>query len=378
MKIALAFPGCHRRGGVERVMLECANFLDERDHETHVYASDWDKQALRAGVRRHHVATPKRPSVAHVLGFARQSAKALRRARPQFDIVGGFGVSCPGAHVVWVQSVQAAWLEISRSRRDWKGRLKQNLNPFHPLIIQMEKRVYGGKKYCHLVALSETVKNDLMRFYNVPAADITVIPNGFSPSEFNPERRANERAAMRRKLGYDDSQRVVIFAANELERKGFGPLLRAIASLNDERVCLLAVGRLDAQAYAPEIARLKMTGRVHFSGPTSDVASFYAAADVFALPTQYEAWGLVIVEAMACGLPVVTSRLAGASIAVREGENGHLLDDPDDVESIARFLKPLLDGKHQTAREISDSVSEYAWSRVLLRYENVLMHAQNP
>lgn len=372
MKIALAFPGCHRRGGVERVMLECANFLDERGHETHVYASDWDKSALRPNIRRHHVATQKRPSIAHVSSFARQSSLMLRRARPAFDVVGGFGISCPVADVVWVQSVQAAWLEISRSRRDWKGRLKQNLNPFHPLIIQMEKSYYGNRKYRHLVALSPTVQADLMRFYNVPASDITVIPNGFSPSEFNPQRRANGRDSMRRKLGFDDSQRVVIFAANELERKGFGPLLRAIASLDDERVCLLAVGRLDASAYAGEIERLKMAHRVRFTGATSDVASFYAAADLFALPTQYEAWGLVIVEAMACGLPVVTSRLAGASVAVREGQSGHLLDDPDDVESIARALKPLLRGEHETPDEIAASVAQYSWSRVLLQYEKVL------
>jgi UDP-glucose:(heptosyl)LPS alpha-1,3-glucosyltransferase len=272
-----------------------------------------------------------------------------------------------------VQSVQKAWLEISGSQRDFKGRLKQRLNLFHPLILTMEQRYYGGRKYRKLIALSDQVKDDLMRFYAVPDKDIVVIPNGFAPSEFNVARRNEQREAMRQKLGYANSDKVVIFAANELERKGFGPLLRAIAALDDSSVRLLAVGRLNPLAYASEIQRLGMTQRVKFTGPTSDVASYYAAADVFALPTQYEAWGLVIVEAMACGLPALTSRLAGASIAVCEGQTGHLLDDPADVAEIRAKLSLLLQGEHAAPEVVSDSVAQYAWSRVLETYEQVLM-----
>jgi UDP-glucose:(heptosyl)LPS alpha-1,3-glucosyltransferase len=311
LKIALAFPGCHRRGGVERVMLECANYLVTRGHETHVYSSDWDVKSMDSAILRHHVPISRRPNVARVLSFARGSSRALRAMQPPPHIIGGFGIAAPCSEVVWVQSVQKAWIEISSGQRDFKGRLKQRLNPFHPLTIAMEQRYYGGRRYRKLVALSDQVKNDLVRLYGVPPQDIVVIPNGFAPAEFNPARRDKTRDATRAQLGYRETDRVVIFAANELERKGFGPLLRAIASLQDSRVHLLAVGRLSATAYAAEIVRLGMTDRVHFTGPTSDVAGYYAAADVFALPTQYEAWGLVIVEAMACGLPALTSPPGG-------------------------------------------------------------------
>jgi UDP-glucose:(heptosyl)LPS alpha-1,3-glucosyltransferase len=291
---------------------------------------------------------------------------------PRPNIIGGFGIAAPCSEVVWVQSVQKAWLEISGSQRNFKGRLKQRLNLFHPLILAMERSYYGGRKYRKLIALSDQVKDDLMRFYGVPEKDIVVIPNGFAPSEFNLARRDEQREAMRQKLNYTDSDRVVIFAANELERKGFGPLLRAIAALDDSSVHLLAVGRLNPFAYASEIQRLGMAQRVQFTGPTSEVASYYAAADVFALPTQYEAWGLVIVEAMACGLPALTSRLAGASIAISEGQTGQLLDNPRDVQEIRAKLSLLLEGKHASSDVISSSVAQYAWSRVLESYENVL------
>ena len=128
------------------------------------------------------------------------------------------------------------------------------------------------------------------RLYGVPPGDIAVLPNGYSPAEFSAARVREHRAPMRAKLGYAEGDKVVIFVANELERKGFGPLLRAAASLNDPRLRLLAVGRLDGGRYADEIRRLGLTDRVHFAGPSGDVATFYAAADLFVLPTQYEAW----------------------------------------------------------------------------------------
>lgn len=297
----------------------------------------------------------------------------MAQMQPPPQSIGSFGVFAPPDGVVWMQSVHRAWIEISRAQRDFKGRLKQRLNPFHAQALRLEEYQLRGRNYAHVVALTEEVKRDVMRLYDVRDADITVINNGYAPAEFNVERRHLQRETMRARLGYAPDDKVVIFVANELERKGFSPLLHAIASLNDSRIKLLAVGRLGAASVSDQIARLQMSERVHFAGASSDVASFYAASDVFALPTQYEAWGLVITEAMACGLPALTSKLAGAAIAVREGENGALLENPRDVEEIRAKLKALLDGAHASPQNVSDSVIEYSWPRLLPRYEDVLL-----
>jgi UDP-glucose:(heptosyl)LPS alpha-1,3-glucosyltransferase len=116
-----------------------------------------------------------------------------------------------------------------------------------------------------------------------------------------------------------------------------------------------------------------MIDRVRFVGPSDDVAQYYAAADVFALPTEYEAWGLVIVEALASGLPVVTSRLAGAAVAIVDGRTGVLLDDPRNVESITAALGTILSGRCESAGRISESVEPYTWDHVLPRYEQILI-----
>jgi UDP-glucose:(heptosyl)LPS alpha-1,3-glucosyltransferase len=357
---------------VERVALEATNFLAGRGHDVHLFSSDADEAALLPEVTRHHVASRRHPSLWGLATFARKGAKQVAVMAAPADVTVSFGVQSPPGSVTWVQSVQAAWLEVSRRHRGWRGRLKQRLNPFHAVVLWLERRYYGGRRYRKLVALTEDVKADLMRLYGVPAEDVVVIPNGYAPREFNVGRVAADREAVRRELGYGSRDRVVVFVANELERKGFGPLVRAVAHLGDPSVQVLVVGRVSPAAYAAELERLGLGGRVRFVGPSNDVARYYAAADVFSLPTQYEAWGLVIVEALACGLPVLTSRNAGAAVAVEEGRNGLLLKNPDDPVEIAEGLRRLLDGGHEPREVVAASAAPYAWGQVLPRLESLL------
>ncbi|HEX4086712.1 MAG TPA: glycosyltransferase family 4 protein [Chthoniobacteraceae bacterium] len=371
MRIALFYPACHRRGGIERVLLECANFLSHRGHEVHLFASEWDAALLDPAITCHRIPRLGGFAPTAMLGYAFHSRRALAAMDPAPDAVGVFGVQCPPGGVFWVPSVHAEWLRISRSR-GILARLKQRCNPAHPVILALERFHFGGRKDAKLLAHTDDVRRDLMAHYNVPSGDVAILPNGFSETEFNLDARAANRSAVRKSLGFAETDRVIIFVANELERKGFGPLVRATASLEDPRVHLLAVGRLDPAVYRDEVERLGLSGRVHYTGPSGSVAPYYAAADVFALPTQYEAWGLVIIEAMACGLPVLTSRIAGAAVAIRDGETGRLLSEPRDSGEIAAALRELIAGRHWSPEAISASVDEYQWSRIFLRYEEAL------
>lgn len=372
MRVALTFPGCHRRGGVERVMVECANYLAAQGHETHVYASEWDPDVLDRRAVRHAVPLRRRPSAIQPWRFRSQCGARMGADRARYDVLSTFGVESPAGGVIWVQSVHQRWLEISSRERDWKGRLRQKANLFHPVVLSLERQCFGQRRYRKCIALTEEVKADLIRCYGVPADDVVVLPNGFLPAEFNTRRTEELRPQVRQELGYGAGERVVVFVANELERKGFGPLLRAAARLHDPSLRLLVVGRVSPDAYQSEIDSLGMSGSVRFVGASSDVARFYAAADLFALPTYYEAWGLVIVEAMACGLPVLTSKLAGAAVAVEPGRSGELVDNPRDAEEVADRLGQLLRGAYASRDEISASVQRYAWQEVLTRYEQLL------
>lgn len=375
MKIALVFPQINRRGGVERVLLEAANFLQSRGHHVHLFANDYESRSLNDQVTTHDVPSASRVRLLNSMGFRKRCADRMASTNIEFDVMGTCGVLAPDDAVVWVQSVHAAWIDIARSQRGLLGRLKQRFNPFHPCILRREAYYFRNRRYRKLIALTERVKSDLVRYYGVPEDDIVVVNNGFNPTEFSTDVRRKHRERVRHKLGYRSGDRVIVFVANELERKGFGPLLRAVHRLNDPSLHLLAVGKLNAASYADEIGQLGMTNRVQFTGPTSNVAHYYAGSDLFALPTTYEAWGLVIVEAMACGLPALTSRLAGAAVAVREGQTGELLDDPSDVGEVATKLRTLLERGTPTPQAISDSVRDYAWPNMLERYERVMLNA---
>lgn len=373
LHIALCFPRINRRGGVERIALESANFLASRGHRVTLVCIECDRAELHPSIKVARVNAPLRPPALRLWAFARRSRQVLKKLE-DVDCVASFGAMSPRG-VYWVQSVHAAWLDISGKKRKGLARLKQKLNPVHPVALRFERRNFGTRHYDKLVALTPEVREDLHRFYGVPERDVIIIPNGFSPDEFNPQRAAGERARVRDELDLPVKARVVAFVANETQRKGFGPLLRAIAQMNDPSIHLLAVGRLDVRAFDRVIESLGLTGRVHAVGPTNEVARYLAAADCFALPTQYEAWGLVIVEALACGLPVLTSRLAGAAVAVEEGRTGFLLEDPDDADEIAARLKELLNRWPVSPREISKSVERFRWDHVLLDYETVLRDA---
>ena len=391
LRIALAFPGCHRRGGVERILFECAHYLQSRGHQTTVFANEWENETpSNAGVasgafesafpfQTVQVQARRRPDFLYGKSFFDESS---RRLKPnQFDALSTFGCVAPLGGVPWVQSVHAAWIERSQSLRgpfSW-AKWRQKINPLHPVLLKLErlhfagKAANGGPNYRKVIALTPEVSSDLQRIYGVPENDIVVIPNGFAPPEFSVPRAQSLREEMRRELGFQDDDRVLVFVANEAERKGLEPLLLALKILDDPKIKLLVVGRIPASTWQPVSEKMGLTSQVTFTGPSGDVGKYYAASDIFVLPTQYEPWGLVIVEAMACGLPVVTSRCAGAAEAVQEGKTGYLLRDPQDAEEIAGNLRHLLEGRHIAAQAIADSVQNYAWPRVLQRYEKVLL-----
>ena len=107
-------------------------------------------------------------------------------------------------------------------------------------------------------------------------------------------------------------------------------------------------------------------------GATSHVNECFGMADAFALPTIYEAWGMVIIEALACGLPVLTSQTAGASVAVQPGVNGYLLANPEESEAVAEGLGKLRRGFHAPPGTIEQTAAPYAWERLLRQYAAIL------
>ncbi len=374
MRVALCHSGCHQRGGVERVIFQGARYLKE-SCEVSVLARDLPALTeIPEGVKMFRLPYPELPFGLGLHGTRRNCARLVRQK--QFDVVAGFGVQAPEHSVVWIQSVHAAWWDQSRQNRRGISRLRQVANPFHHIVLSMEDELLRERRYKRLIALTPTVLGDLQRFYGVPAADVDILPNGYNSNEFNVGLRELYRVEQRRQIGVPLDAWVVLFVANEWERKGLLPLMEAVAALGEPNIHLVAVGRLPEPMVHRKAADLGLFGRVHTVGSTSSVNRWFGMADVFALPTVYEAWGMVVIEAMASGLPVLTSSLAGASEAVEVGKSGFLVQDPRSVEEIVDGLERLREGLAWDFNLISKSVYKYEWNVIFDKYKTILMRSR--
>jgi UDP-glucose:(heptosyl)LPS alpha-1,3-glucosyltransferase len=375
LNVLLAYPECHKSGGVERIMYECGEFLANRNHNVQILANTVDESLLLL------------PNVTHCdtqvnttlwfLNGLRYYISATRQANKlNFDVMNTHGILAPVGGVHWVQSVHRAWLEVSKGLRpDRIQRLRQRLNPLHPILLLLESEHFAKRQYRKVIVTTSDVRADLHRLYAVPEQDVVIVPNGFNPTEFNLENRLQCRSRMRHELGINDKQFVLLFAANELERKGFYPLLRAMIHLRDTNIKVLVVGRYDTVQAQKAVDAYKLGDSIRLCGSTSTISAYHAAADAFVLPTKYEAFCLAILEALASGLPVLTTKVPGAYNAIIEGVNGLLLDNPEDGLQLASLIR-ILAGSYQVEympATITQTVEQYQWPTVLRRYEQILI-----
>jgi UDP-glucose:(heptosyl)LPS alpha-1,3-glucosyltransferase len=372
MRIALSSPDFNLVGGIERVAVEATNRLARVGHDVTAYGVRIDDSVLDDAVRVRRIAVPANLDVVTGMGFRRRAAAAIEDDRP--DVHGAFSGLSPLGGVFWIPSVHRVGYDLLLSRRSVIGGMPVRLNPYHRGRLRLERSMFAPGGYARLLALTDEVKSDVMSIYGVPETAVDVLAYGFDPDMFNPSRKERYRADARARFGYNDEDRVLLFVGNELERKGFDTVLKAVGLLDDPTVRLLGAGHVapNSDMYRSLIERLGLTDRVQWVGSSRDVALLHAASDVFVLPTRYEAWGLVIVEALGSGLPVVTTRLAGAALTVEEKKTGLLLRDPEDPTELAEAIHWALSGAPAGARAISASVCGYTWAEVIASYEGIL------
>ena len=311
------------------------------------------------------------------LAFRRAARHRLSTIAPRSAV--SLGAVSPATDVLWVQSVHRAWLQVAPSVPVAGIAVPAVLRyamPRHLVLLAMERQYFRGSRPRAVICTSRREVEDLAEIYGVDPALAAVLPNPFDPDVFNLGRRLSCRAEVRARMQVTDDEIALFFVANELHRKGLAQALSAMAVVNDDRLSLHIIGRTPPTAYAPTIERLHLNGRVRYHGSTDDVGWWFAGADLLVLPTQYEPFGLVIVEALASGVPVITTRLAGASEAVQHGKTGLIQSDPYDVSELASLIRTAIASDlEEWGREAAASVDAYRRDHVLARVEEILLPA---
>jgi UDP-glucose:(heptosyl)LPS alpha-1,3-glucosyltransferase len=269
-----------------------------------------------------------------------------RSGRPAPDIVYSPGINCFDADVIAVHIVFHEFYARVRSGLalysvppwSWPRVIHRRL--YYRLIMFLEQRIYSDKRI-RLVAVSARIAAILKARFG--RLDVTVIPNAVDLDRFSPEVRRARRAASRQTFHFQEYEFVALLIGNDWKNKGLEALLRAAAQLRELPLRLLVAGQDDPELFRALVGELALQDRVLFAKPSPDVLQFYAAADLYAAPSLEDSFGLPIVEAMACGLPVIASVHAGASELVRDGENGLLLRRPTEASELAGLIRTLLD-----------------------------------
>ncbi|MBS1207646.1 MAG: waaG [Proteobacteria bacterium] len=326
-------------GGAERFVERAIKALGDDKVQVTLITRTWEGDE-RPGLKVLLAATPHISRLLRDMTFAR-SVRSLIKTHV-FDLVQSHE-RIPGCDIFRAgDGVHASWLEQRARTLGPIGRFLQSISPWHRYILRMEDRMFRDPKLRAVICNSEMVRQDIAHRYPQLASKLHVIHNGIDLEHFHPGLRAQYREMIREQLDVPECTPVILYVGSGFARKGVPQLLEALARPELQAAQLWIIGkdkltrRLQRRA-----AALGLSSQVRFLGPKKDVAPYLGAADVFALPTLYDPMPNAALEALAAGLPVLTSTSSGAAELVRLGENGERVDALD-IAGIAAALSRLL------------------------------------
>ena len=373
MKIAIIRKKYTYHGGAEGFSGRFIDLLAAGGHEIHIYAIRWQADETHPNIHFHKVPAVSGGSFLRDLTFAVSSYVLLRKQRKYFDIIQSHDKTLyqdiyragDGCHIEWLQQ---RWI-----RTGLAGKISILCNPYHWLILLIERAILRGNRFSLIIAISNMVKYNIVQHYGVSPEKIEVIYNGVDLDRFNPDNREKYRREIRVRFGMTEKDFVILFVGSGFERKGVKYLLRAVESI-PEPVTVMIVGR-----GAVKGETMPKRQKIIFCGPQKDIERYYAAADIFVFPTMYEPFGNVHLEALASGLPVITTKYSGAAEIIADGEQGFVIDRPEDIASLSEKVNYFLQHRDRLAsmsrkaRKLAEEFSnDKHIGKVLELYENIV------
>ncbi|MBM3844887.1 MAG: glycosyltransferase family 4 protein [Verrucomicrobia bacterium] len=341
MKLALIRRSFSAVGGAELYVQRLLRALADRGHELHLFAEAWGDPPQ--GVEVHTVQASGNRAV-RPLDFARQTLKAVQAQT--FDCVFSFERTLRQDVMRAGDGVHASWLEARRRFAPWWRKPFTGRGQFHTTQLMLERETFKPENTRHIIANSEMVRQDIIKRFNYPGDRIHLVRNGVNVDRF----QGGDREKTRARFGFKPEDLVLLFVGSGWERKGLRYAMRVLDEIAIRQGVEILAGEWKGEAAPAKARKLAATkllvvgkGRkpwpcsndAVFAGAMGDVENAYAAADVFVFLPIYEPSSNVVFEALAAGLPVVTSRQNGASELVQHRVTGSVLDDPSNIRQAA-------------------------------------------
>lgn len=341
LKIVFVRRGYSRSGGAEAYLQRLGRGIAEAGHEVRlITGEDWpDDQWPFGPVGRLRGKT--------VIGFADE----LEQMRPQLHCDVLFSLERVWSCDVYRagDGVHRAWLA---RRSKFEVPLKQFIRAAsrkHRDLLQLEESLFGKRNAKWVIAASQMVTNEIADLYGYPADKIELVRNGvpLDKFRFDPEFREKCRADLNLKPDHV----ALFFAGSGWERKGLLFAIEAMALCKDRKLRLLVAGCGDARPYKATPLRFWREDPVQFLGEVAGLVPVYAAADIFILPTIYDPFSNACLEALACGLPVITTRSNGFTEIIEDSVHGSIIDDPSNLIGLRDAIRFWSDpSRHDAAR----------------------------
>jgi glycosyltransferase involved in cell wall biosynthesis len=386
LRIAVVSPFLDRQHGTERCIVEQIEyFLRQPACEIHIYSQsirDLDVIPFNGSSVQvpapgkaiwHRIPTLPGPHLLNYLWwyFANQTLRWYHRKFRglRFNTVFSPGINCTDANAIVVHIVFHEFFQLVHrdlQLRDsplssWPIILHRIL--YYRLIMALESRIYRNLRV-RLAAVSRLTANELATHF--ARQDVSVIPNAVDLKRFSMPERLRRREESRKILQIPDTDFVLLLVGNDWKKKGLTCLLNAMAAIRPIPLRLLVVGRDERAPFLQMIRDFHLDGRVFFLEPSSDIMHFYAAADVYTGPSLHDSFALPPIEAMACGLPVITSVTNGGSQIVTEGFDGFILSDAQDSAALSRLISRLYE-QPDLSRSVGENAKRtaqaYSWER---------------
>jgi UDP-glucose:(heptosyl)LPS alpha-1,3-glucosyltransferase len=372
VKIALAHKRLDLRGGTERDFYRTAEGLRDLGHEVHLFCAEF-KIPAPPGTFVHKVPVVPLGRTARLWSFAILAHKMILSHR--CDVVIGFGRmihqdivrSEGGSHRVFLE-------KMKRGEGRWR-RLWHASSVYHRSVLTIERRQFQTGNYKKILAISEEVRRELTTTYAVPQEKIAVIYSGVDQGRFHPGKRNESRERIRKERGIPAAAPVALFVGNGFQRKGLDRLLRAWESPTLAGVYLLVVGEDAGRNRYVAWAKRVAPERIIFAGRQAAVEDYYGAAEILVLPAFQEAFGNVILEALASGLPVVASQTVGAAEVLTGDLEQGIVADPDDKRQLAQCILKMLDQDRWSdwSRAARETAERHSWERYFQQLQRHLV-----